>query len=70
MRIRFDSIHMKESIESLRKSSVTVVCWHASVTNLQRFVVRLGPVRRESPPWTTPGQPSADSSLSLNCSLC
>jgi hypothetical protein len=46
---------VKESNESLRDSSVTVVCWHIDVVNLQWYIlimVLLGPICHESPPST------------------
>ena len=46
--IRLNS-YIKESNESLRDSSVTVVCWHIDVTNLQRYILNHGPARPGPP---------------------
>ncbi len=41
--------YIKESNESLRDSSVTVVCWHIDVTNLQLYILNHGPARPGPP---------------------
>ena len=40
---------IKESNKSLRDSSVTVVCWHIDVTNLQLTILNHGPARPGPP---------------------